>query len=182
MRPLVSFNLGNSYCSGIRWSIPWCGRSWLKYAVYCLTTCRKCWSSWSRIWSRHSRRRLPINLSQPPFACGVRYSVSNSWMLAPTAEKCLLYLPSRSRIRYLGPFPHGVASRKSIRLMWLGECSFLSFGMYRWMVHLLTSIPNLNNSPWICSAPHNWFSFAIFWIKAIVSGDSFGLPNDFRHQ
>src|SRR6266516_7705185 len=59
----------------------------------------------------HSLRRLPINLSQIPFALGVRYGVFNSLMLAATAEKCLAYLRSRSQIRYFGPFPQGVASR-----------------------------------------------------------------------
>ena len=53
-------------------------------------------------------------------------------------------------------------SRKSIGTMWLDECAFLSFGMYFWMVRLLTSIPSFNNSPRIRSAPHKRFSFAIF--------------------
>src|SRR5258706_12100155 len=64
------------------------------------------------MWSMHSRRRLPMNLSQFPFAWGVRYGVFISLMpvLTATVEKCVAYWLSRSRIRYFGPFPHGVAS------------------------------------------------------------------------
>lgn len=53
-----------------------------------------------------------MNLSQYPFACGVRKGVFNSLMpeLIATAEKCMAYFLSRSRIRYFGPLPHGVAS------------------------------------------------------------------------
>ena len=244
MHPLVGFDLVKSYWSGIRCSIPWWGRSWLKYAVYSLTTRSKCLPSWISIWSMHSRRRLPMNLSQTPFAWGVRYGVFTSLILPATAEKCVAYYLSRSRIRYFGPFPHGVASRnccavhssvgyfvtpvciirrvfnsnttkiyhcrnnqsfttvksqdqlfpawffrnvaqlsrKGIGTMWPDECSFLSFGMYRWTVRLLTSIPSISNSPRIRSAPHNWFSFAIFSISAIVSAEIFGLPCDFRRQ
>ena len=91
--------------------MPWCGRSWLKYVVYSLTTCSKCLPSWMRIWSRHSLRKLLINLSQIPFAWGVRNGVFNSLMPALTAKKCVAYFLSRSRIKYFGPFPHGVASR-----------------------------------------------------------------------
>ena len=238
MRPLAGFDLGSSYWSGIRCSIPWCGLSWLKYAMYSLVIRSKCLSSWIRIWSRHSRRRLPMNLSQTPFACGVRYGVLSSFIpeLTATVEKCVAYLLSRSRIRYFGPFPHGVASRnccavhssvgyfvtpvctirrvfssittkiyhcrniqsfttvkshaqvfpawffKKVAQVWLGECSCLSFGIYLWMLRLLTSIPNFINSPRIRSAPHKRFSSAIFWIKAIVSVAIFGLPCDFFRQ
>ena len=54
-----------------------------------------------------------MNLSQIPLACGVRYGVSNSLMpvLTTTAESRLAYLLSRSRIKYFGPSPQGVASR-----------------------------------------------------------------------
>jgi len=81
--------------------------------VYLLTTCRKYLSSWIKIWSRHSRCRLPVNLSQIPLACGVQYGVFNSLIPEPiaTAKKCVAYFLSRSRIRYFGLFPHGVASR-----------------------------------------------------------------------
>src|SRR6266508_6144808 len=60
----------------------------------------------------HSLRRLPINLSQIPFAWGVRYGVFTSFMPEPnaTAEKRVAYFLSRSRIRYFGPLPHGVSS------------------------------------------------------------------------
>ena len=106
MCPFVGFDLVRSYWSGIRWSIPWCGRSWLKYDnVYSVVTRSKCLSSWIRIWSRHSLRIVPMNLSQIPFAWGVRYGVFNSLMPAATAEKCVAYFLSRSRIRYFGPFP-----------------------------------------------------------------------------
>jgi hypothetical protein len=54
--------------------------------------------------------------------------------------------------------------------------------MYLWKVRLLTSIPSFSNSPRILSAPYNPFSFAIFSISAIVSGDILGLPYDFRRQ
>jgi hypothetical protein len=55
----------------------------------------------------HSLRKLPMNLSQIPFACGVRYGDFNSIMpvASATAEKCVAYFLSRSRIRYFGPFP-----------------------------------------------------------------------------
>jgi len=55
----------------------------------------------------HSLLRLPINLSQIPFAWGVRYGVLSSFIpeLTATAENCVAYLLSRSRIRYFGPFP-----------------------------------------------------------------------------
>ena len=61
----------------------------------------------------HSLRRLPINLSQIPFAWGVRYGVFTSFMPEPnaTTEKRVAYFLSRSRIRYFGPLPNGVASR-----------------------------------------------------------------------
>src|SRR6266540_2114630 len=61
----------------------------------------------------HSLRRLPINLSQIPFAWGVRYGVFTSFMPEPnaTAEKRVAYFLSRSRIRYFGPLSRGVASR-----------------------------------------------------------------------
>ena len=71
---------------------------------------------------------------------------------------------------------------KKVVQVWLDECAFLSFGMYFWMLRLLTSIPSFNNSPRIRSAPHKRFSFAIFWIKMIVSDSTFGLPCDFRRQ
>jgi hypothetical protein len=52
-----------------------------------------------------------MNLSQTPFASGVRYGVSTSLTLPATAVKCVAYFLSRSRIKYFGPFPHGVTSR-----------------------------------------------------------------------
>ncbi len=76
-----------------------------------MTTCCKCFSSWIRIWSIHSLRKLPMNLSQTPFASGIRYGVFTSLILPATAEKCVAYFLSRSRIRYFGPLPHAVASR-----------------------------------------------------------------------
>src|SRR5258706_7766740 len=64
------------------------------------------------MWSMHSLRRQPMNLSQFPFAWAVRYGVFNSLMpvLTATAEKHVAYFLSRSRIRYFGILPHGVAS------------------------------------------------------------------------
>src|SRR6266478_2291401 len=54
-----------------------------------------------------------MNLSHIPLARGVRYGVFNSWVPEPvaTAEKCLAYLLSRSRIKYFGLCPQGVAFR-----------------------------------------------------------------------
>ena len=65
------------------------------------------------VWSRHSLRRLPMNLSHNPLARGARYGVLSSLILEPaaTAEKYEPYLLSRSWRRYFGPSPQGVASR-----------------------------------------------------------------------
>ena len=66
-----------------------------------------------KIWSKHSRLRLPMNRSQIAFALGERKGVFNSWMplLVAVDENADPYLVSRSRIKYLGPVLQGVASR-----------------------------------------------------------------------
>jgi hypothetical protein len=53
-----------------------------------------------------------MNRSQTALARGAWIGVCSSSMLVllATAEKRLPYFLSRSRIRYLGSFPHGVAS------------------------------------------------------------------------
>lgn len=59
------------------------------------------------------------------------------------------------------------------------------FERYLWTVCLLRRMPSLSNSPRIRSAPHRWFSLAIFFIRAIVLGETQGFfvfEFDFHRQ
>ena len=69
---------------------------------------RKCLSSWIRMWSMHSRRRLPMNRSQIPFTWGDRYSVISSCMpeLNATAKKRVAFFITIAHqiVRSLSPW------------------------------------------------------------------------------
>jgi hypothetical protein len=65
------------------------------------------------MWSRHSRRTLPMNRSQNAFAFGARTGVLSIRVphAVATASKLGLNLSSRSRTKKRGPLHHGVALR-----------------------------------------------------------------------
>ena len=98
-----------------------------------------------RMWSRHSRRSVPMNRSAIAFARGARTGVRMIRMSAPvkTASKAAVNLLSRSRIRNRNRSPRSLRSMRAARVLdYLIACSELlqtilalhEQAMQRWQV------------------------------------------------